>query len=128
MSDQVSEWPAVVLRFAEAIAEAEGFYVAGSKSSRQNNPGDLADQQTGSILTFSTLEDGWYALRSQVYKMFFGGSAHYNPAMTIQQVGYIYADGLHDPTGAANWSNNVARALGVTIDTTLNTLAANMAV
>ena len=111
----------VVVLFAEAIATAEGFYVPGSKSQRQNNPGNLS--AGGSTLVFSDPNAGWQALYTQVNLMFSGGSAYYNPNMTIQQVGYIYADGLHDPQGAANWSGNVASELGVTTTTTLAAIA-----
>lgn len=110
----------IVQQFADAIATAEGFFVAGSKSQRSNNPGDI--ESNGQIIQYATADDGWAALYHQVYLMFYGGSQNYNPSMTIGQIGYIYADGLHDPTGAANWSANVAAALGVTTDTTLQAL------
>jgi len=113
--------PDVVQQFADAIAQAEGFYVAGSRPQRNNNPGDLTDS-SGSFRVFSTIEEGWAALYDQVYKMFYGGSAYYQPSMTIAQVSYYYANGSKDPTGAASWASNVAAYLGVTTDTTLNAL------
>ena len=48
--------------------------------------------------------------------MFYGGSQYYNSSMTIAEVGNLYANG--DP----NWAHNVAAALGVTTDTTLQSL------
>ena len=113
----------IVTMFANAIAFAEGFFVAGSRSQRNNNPGDVTDSfgqattgQDGPFPIFATVQDGWDALYEQVYLMFYGGSKHYNSSMTIAQVGAIYANG--DP----NWANNVAANLGVTTDTTLNQL------
>lgn len=112
--------PDIVKRFANAIATAEGFFVNGSRPQRNNNPGDI--MSNGQFVVYSTTEDGWSALYGQVYKMFYGGSAYYNPSMTISQVAYYYANGSGDPTGAANWANNVAGVMGVTPDTTLQTL------
>lgn len=112
--------PDVVQRFSNAIATAEGFFVDGSRPQRNNNPGDI--MSGGQFVVYSSIADGWAALYDQVYRMFYGGSVYYNPAMTISQVAYYYANGSGDPTGAANWANNVASYLGVTPDTTLNTL------
>lgn len=112
--------PDIVSRFANAIAKAEGFFVGGSRAQRNNNPGDI--ESGGQFVVYSSITEGWQALYDQVHKMFYGGSLYYNPTMTIRQVGFIYADGQNDPTGAANWAQNVADALGVSPDTTLNSL------
>jgi hypothetical protein len=106
----------IIQTFANAIAVAEGFFIAGSRPQRTNNPGDI------NLATYGSVQEGWQALYNQVYLMFYGGSQYYNPSQTIAQVGYIYADGAHDPTGASNWASNVASALGVTTDTTLQQL------
>ena|SRR5215831_14858030 len=116
-------FPRVVIVLAQAIAFAEGFYVAGSKPQRQNNPGSLTSG-SGTILSYATAEDGWNALYDQVQAMFTGQSVYYNVSMSISSVAYWYADGAHDPQGATNWARNVASQLGVTPDTTLATLAA----
>ena len=112
--------PPIVQQFADAIAQAEGFYVSGSVPNRKNNPGDI--ESSGQIIQYPTVNDGWQALYNQVYLMFYGGSAHYNPSMSITEVAWIYADGADDPVGAQNWASNVAQALGVTTDTTLQNL------
>jgi hypothetical protein len=113
-------FPDIVRKFSEAIAHAEGFFVDGSKPQRNNNPGDIMAH--GQYVVYSSIEEGWQALYNQVYKMFFGGSIYYNSTMTISQVAYYYANGKDDPNGAANWAQNVANYMGVTPDTTLNTL------
>lgn len=110
----------IVTLFSEAIAYAEGFWKAGSTPQQKNNPGDL--KSGGVIRTFASADDGWQALYTQVGLMFYGGSAYYNSSMSIAQIGWIYADGTHDPNGAANWAANVAGHLGVSSDTTLNDL------
>ena len=112
--------PAIVKRFSEAIAAAEGFNVAGSIPQRNNNPGDI--MSGGSYVVYNSITEGWQALYDQVHLMFFGGSKYYNPSMTISQVAYLYADGANDPSGAQNWAQNVANYLGVTPDATLNSL------
>ena len=74
-------------------------------------------------MSYGTADDGWNALYAQVNAMFQGTSGFYNPGMSINEVAYTYADGAHDPQGAANWANNVAATLGVTTDTTLSSIA-----
>lgn len=117
---QTSDLTTVVEALAQAIATAEGFFVSGSLSQRSNNPGDLTDAN-GSIEVFPTASDGWNALRRQVESMFDGSSRFYNPSMSLADIGQIYAGG--DPA----WSSNVAAALGVSVDTTLNQLVSRTA-
>ena len=107
----------LIQKFANAIANAEGFQVVGSIPNRNNNPGDITDPATGSFMSYATPDDGWNALYSQVSAMFSGTSRYYNPSMTISQVAQIYS-----PDGWLNWANNVASYLGVSTDTTLNDL------
>lgn len=104
---------------ALAIANAEGFNVQGSLAQVNNNPGNIG----GGSATYPTPADGWNALYDQITKIFNNTSGYYNSGMTIDQVGYIYADGAHDPAGAANWSANVAAYLGVPSSTTFDQLA-----
>jgi hypothetical protein len=113
----------VVDRLADAIAFAEGWYVAGSRSQRNNNPGDLTYSfgfpttgNDGPFPIFATAAAGLAALNKQVSEMFDGSSQNFNPSMSIAQVGQVYAGG--DP----NWANNVASRLGVTPDTLLSQL------
>ena len=116
--------PDIVQAFANAIAIAEGFYVNASRPQRNNNPGDI--MVNGQFVVYATPEAGWAALYDQVYKMFYGGSAYYNPSMTIQQVANHYApDGPGNPNQAENWAANVASTLGVSPDTTLQSLIDN---
>jgi hypothetical protein len=110
--------------FAEAIARAEGFYVAGSRPQRNNNPGDL--MANGQFIAYSTVSDGWAALLNQVSMMFSGGPGTiYDPSMTIGQVAQYYVDGPNATgmsPGASAWAANVANYLGVSTSTTLNNL------
>ena len=96
---------------ANAIAQAEGFNVAGSIAQRNNNPGNIG----GASNSYATLDEGWNALYNQINLMFSGPSI-YSPSMTLAEVGNKYANG--DP----NWAINVAATLGVTPDTTLTDL------
>jgi hypothetical protein len=114
-----SGYPQAVILLGQAIATAEGFWVTGSRAQRNNNPGNIG----GGNASYGTADLGWQALYNQVQMMFSGASNFYNPGMTIAQIAWVYADGAHDPTGATNWANNVASALGVTPDTTLSTVA-----
>jgi len=103
---------------ARAIARAEGFYVGGSLPERANNPGNLkmGDVGLGTIdgkTIYPTLAAGWSALYRQINLMLTGASRYYRPEMTIQQIAAIYTGG----DNALAWAGNVARSLGVTIET-----------
>jgi len=70
---------AVISKIADAIAFAEGFFVAGSRPHRNNNPGDLERDLTskgrgwdGPYVIDATPQEGWEALRHQVRLMFNG--------------------------------------------------------
>lgn len=108
---------------AQAIARAEGFYVAGSIPQRANNPGDLEVGDVGhgklgeGITVFANPQAGWQALYHQVDRMLLGLSKVYLPSMTLAQVGMKYS-------GDPNWAKNVAEALGVDESITLAQLAA----
>jgi hypothetical protein len=116
--------PDIVQRFAQAIANQEGYNVSGSLPNRYNNPGDLTKDITGTgtgvgdqgLIIYGTAEDGWNALYAQVQMMFDGTSSHYNPSMTITQVAQVYAADWFP------WARNVASYLGVSPDTPLNQL------
>ena len=106
--------------FAEAIARAEGFYQAGSIPARTNNPGDLKlgapTHGSSGITVFATLEQGWAALYRQLNLISTGRSAYYRNTMTIRQMGDVYAPSA-DRNVPGAWANNVARVLGVSVDT-----------
>src|SRR5215469_16040434 len=110
-------------QFAAAIAAAEGFNTPGSIPATHNNPGDLvnwpgvpADANGYSI--FATAADGWNALQEQLDLILNGGSAYYNPEMSIAQMGSIWSGG--DP----NWALNVAAYLGTTTNVMIGGLLA----
>jgi hypothetical protein len=98
--------------FAQAIATAEGYGVAGARPTVNNNPGDLVGwpgvpQDGEGYSVFPTPQAGWAALETQLSTISNGESAYYSPDMTIAQMGSTWADG--DP----NWAANVSASLGV---------------
>jgi hypothetical protein len=109
-------------RLAQAIASAEGFYVAGSRPQRNNNPGDLTVDITGAgigwdgpFVIYASAADGWAALDQQTEEMLSNTSGIYNNAMTISQVASKYTT-----TNQAGWAATVAGQLGVGVDTPLS--------
>jgi hypothetical protein len=117
---------------AQAIAVAEGYFVAGvhdgqSLLRRLNNPGGLKKPALGAddlptwldtgLIIFPTEAMGWEALRHQIRMMLNGTSQIYDPSDTLIHVGLKYAD------GDANWGPNVATNLGVSPHVTLTDLA-----
>lgn len=102
-------------KIANAIATAEGFFVAGSKPQRHNNPGDLLDS-AGNNIVFASLDDGWAALKHQIRLMLTGQSRIYIPSMTIGDIGLLYTGNDHPDS----WANAVAESLGVSTDTPFN--------
>lgn len=107
-----------VRALAEAIAKAEGYYVAGSIPSRRNNPGNLKLPHFGGdgIDAFPTAAEGWAALYRQIEIIASGRSAYYTPTMTIRQIGDVWAPST-DRNVPGAWARNVATALGVPVDT-----------
>ena len=119
----------LIIKFSQAIAKAEGFYVADSVPARANNPGDLTDdgdvglgfiQTSGpygaKITIYASEADGWAALYRKVQRMFAGASKVYTLDLTIMEVAIKYA-------GSAEWAQNVAQQMGVDTRTTLAQLA-----
>lgn len=115
-------------RFSKAIAQEEGYFVAGSIPQRANNPGDLGNGDIGNgviqtggpagaaITIYATPSDGWSALYLKVRRMLSGASLVYTLDMSIEQVGQKWSD---TPT----WGENVAKILGVPATTTLAEMA-----
>lgn len=107
----------------QAIAQAEGFNVAGSIPQRANNPGDLEVGDIGygtlgqGITVFGSVDDGWAALANQINMIVTGQSSYYSPTESLAQVGATYSGG--DP----NWANNVSSILGVSVNTPFASLA-----
>jgi hypothetical protein len=62
----------LVARIAVAISEMEGYTKEGSRSERQNNPGNLRNWGKTPVLdgfaNFPTPAEGWTALRRQIAK------------------------------------------------------------
>ncbi len=109
-----------IQKIAQAIAKAEGFYVAGSVPARANNPGDLklGDTGNGTIdgkTIFPDLNTGWQALYHQVGLMISGQSNYYDSSMTWRDIANTWVG----TTDANNWMLNVVTALGVSPDSTL---------
>lgn len=119
----MSSFDDALANLSNAIASAEGYGKAGAIPTTSNNPGDLAlgdigygTSGKGNITNYPDLASGEAALKNQVTKMLSGTSTVYNPDMSIDQVGDIYAN------GDTNWASNVAKALGVPSSTTLGSL------
>jgi hypothetical protein len=102
---------------ANAIARAEGGLTPGTAPYRTNNPCDVF--VGGSTAGYSSLSDGWDACYSQINLMLSGGSAYYQPDMTLSQVGSIYAPSSAPGNIPNAWAANVAAALGLSPSTTL---------
>ncbi len=125
-SATAGNYPNYVVALAIAIATAEGFYVSGSRPQRDNNPGDLTVDITGTgvgtdgpLVVYGSADDGWDALYTQVNRYFSGTSAHAGPNSTIADLAPSYTGN----DNADSWAANVARVLGVGTDTTIGSLS-----
>lgn len=114
---------ALLTQIATAFATAEGYYVSGSRAQRNNNPGDITKDITGTgigfdgpFVIYATPDDGFAALKHQISLMF-GGSTIYTPDMSIIQIA-----GHYTTTEVDSWADTVAETLGVSVNTTLNQL------
>jgi hypothetical protein len=115
-------------KFCQAIARAEGFLDPNHPNDvpkRAHNPGNITDDgdlglgviQTGGphgapITIYASDADGWNALRRKVRRMLSGASHTYSLALTIEEVAIKWS-------GDPNWGVNVARSLGVLVETSL---------
>ncbi|HXF76358.1 MAG TPA: hypothetical protein VNN13_09725 [Methylomirabilota bacterium] len=109
-------------QMALAIMQMEGYF-PGSRSQRNNNPGNLVyKRQPGAIgkdgdgfAIFDTFENGWEALRQQLKSAASGTSKIYSPNMTLVEFFSKY-----DPTGnPTRYAEHVAKGLGVSPTTTI---------
>lgn len=109
-------YSAKVMRFAQAIAKAEGFYSTNPNviPRKNHNPGDLKKSSVPSIgsdaqghLIFATDVDGWTALYRQVQMIVDGTSQTMKITMTIAELAKKYAE------SSGPWATIVARELGV---------------
>ena len=135
--DDVPDQPQVFFpdsykQLAKAISIAEGYGIAGDIPTLANNPGDLIlpnwkgsklGGQGISVLDADTLESplypngGWFKLLRQIQFIAEGHSHVYNLDMTIQDMAAEWTR-----TQVDDWATNVANALGVTPETTLQDL------
>ena len=113
------------MRISESIAEMEGFYKAGSRAQRQNNPGNLRRWGKTPVIdgfcNFPTQVEGWNALRRQVDKNigrgltlyeFFGGKPN------------VYSGYAPDTDGnhSRRYAEFVAKRVKIPADVPLNKL------
>lgn len=123
MVDQSTD--SVTIKIAQAIARAEGFYVAGSRPARNHNPGDMTADligkstgKDGMFVVYANDADGWENLYAQVNAWLDGTSRHANIDSTIAEISQFYTT-----TDQNAWAFTVASALGVDPDTSLGELA-----
>ncbi len=117
----------IIEKIAEAIKEFEGYY-PGSRSYRNNNPGNLRNVQglagqigldeTGHII-FDSFESGWNALKRQIRLVFSGQSHVYTLDDSLLSFFSKYAEANQGPYAAY-----VAGRLGVNPNTTFRELGA----
>lgn len=112
-----------VQNVAKAIARAEGFYVSGSIPARANNPGNLKNGgrtlgDTG-ITIYESAEQGFAALHRQLNLIIAGQSAYYSLNTTIRQMGQKWTATAHEQLA---WATNVAKTIGVSVDSTLGSV------
>jgi hypothetical protein len=110
--------------FSNAIATAEGFFVSGSRPQRNNNPGDLTVDTTGTgvgkdgpFIVYGSVADGWAALNKQVQLILTDASNFYNSGMTLRDIASIYTT-----TDQTSWAQTVANTLGISLDVPVSTL------
>lgn len=114
--------------FCKAIEKYEGYY-PGSRSYRNNNPGNLhyASQQgtTGKddkgFAVFDTYESGYRALKNQIKLAILGKSKYYKPEMTIIEFFSVYAPS-HDNNDPNSYALFVAKEVGVNPQTKIREL------
>lgn len=119
-----SQASSAVQSIAQAIAQAEGFYVSGSLPQRSNNPGSLTiPAALGSgqnpLNAFPSAQDGWDALYGEINLILNGGSHIYTPDMSIREIAQHWTTDV-PPGSQVNWASNVARALGISPDQSFN--------
>ena len=102
-----------VRSLAQAIATAEG------SNPQYNNPGDLVlpgfPTFGAGIAIFSSSQEGWSRLYHQLNLIVKGESNVYSLSDTIATMASKWT-----ATDQGAWANNVAAALGVTVDTPLS--------
>jgi len=120
-----------VQRIAQAIASAEGFYVAGSRPARNHNPGDMTADLVGKsvgtdgmFVVYATDDDGWANLYAQVNAWLNGTSKHHSSDSTIADLAGLGSETGYTSTEQESWATNVANQLGVDVNATLGSIGA----
>lgn len=120
-----------VIAMAQAIAEAEGFFVPGNIPARAHNPGDLTEGDFGDtgvyltsssgakIIVYASDQDGWNALYEKLQNIANGTSSVYSPDMTIAQFANKWTS-----TQQSSWADNVASSIGADINSVIGGLLA----
>ena len=120
-----------VIAMAQAIAEAEGFFVPGSIPAQAHNPGDLTQGDFGDtgvymtsssgaqIIVFPDDQAGWNALYRKLQNIADGNSHVYSPDMTIAQFANEWTS-----TQQSSWADNVASSIGADINSVIGGLLA----
>lgn len=121
-----SSIPFNIIKLAQAIARAEGFYQGGTSvqssttvPGKANNPGDLKFGDVGygtidnGITIFRNATDGWTALYNQLMRVANRNSKYYTPDESFASFGNTWAGG--DP----NWAINVSASLGASPETSI---------
>lgn len=124
MSEILNPTPKVK-QLAEAIAKAEGFYVAGSLPARIHNPGDLEIGNVGygtdiGKTIFPDDQTGWEWLYGECMLMLAGQEARhhshvYNLSMTFLRVAQLYTGG----DNYIGWAEVVSAGCGMKVSNTL---------
>lgn len=117
--------PRLLEKFCEAIKKHEGWY-PGSRSYRQNNPGNLrwSKYQIGTDGNFAIFPDyatGWKALLFQVEIAANGKSRVYRPDMTFYDFFAVYAP-ASDNNVPTRYAEAVAAHVGVPPTTRIRSL------
>jgi hypothetical protein len=124
MSNGTTAFPGLS-QLSSAIANAEGYGVSGAIPTLANNPGNLTLGDIGggtlgqNITVYPDSTAGWNGLNNQLQMIMNGQSRIYNPNMSLQQMGTLWAGG---GTGSQNWVNNVANYLGVDPNSTIGSI------
>lgn len=120
-----------VTAMAQAIAEAEGFFVPGSIPAKAHNPGDLTQGDFGDtgvyltsssgvqIIVYPDDQTGWNALYEKLQNIANGTSSVYSPDMTIAQFAAKWTT-----TQQSSWADNVASSIGADINSVIGGLLA----
>jgi hypothetical protein len=111
-----------VAQLAQAIANAEGFGIAGAVPTRAHNPGDLVlgDKGLGvansaGVTIFASDAAGWSALYYELNLIFSGRSSVYQTSMSFAQFAQTWTGG--DNAGA--WAATVTSSVSASPDTAL---------